>query len=92
MFHITSLVMQKLPYSHYVYGRFLLPWQPNQDADWQTFTYFELSLPKQHLYQISHTASVVLEVLSLKKTFFLILPWQPNKMATSHRNHKTGRR
>ena len=35
-----------------VYESFLLPWQPNQKADCQTFHYFELSLAKQHLYQI----------------------------------------
>ena len=32
----------------YVYGSFLMSWQPNQKAD----HYFELPLPKQHLYQI----------------------------------------
>ena len=36
----------------YVYGSFLLPWQPNQEADHHNFSYFKLSLPKQHLYKI----------------------------------------
>ena len=50
---------------------FLLPWQPNQETDWQTFSYFELPILKQHLYQIkSPTASVVLEELSFKKFLF----------------------
>ena len=26
-------------------GVFLLPWQPNQETDWQTFSYFQLPLP-----------------------------------------------
>ena len=53
--YITSLVMKKMQFSHFplkVYGSFLLPWQPNQEADHQSFSYFELSLPKQHLYKI----------------------------------------
>ena len=35
-----------------VYGSFLLPGQPNQEADHHNFSYFGLPLPKQHLYQI----------------------------------------
>ena len=37
---------------HYVYWSFLLPWQLKQEADHHNFSYFELPLPKQHLYQI----------------------------------------
>ena len=52
-----------------------------------------LPLVKLHLYQISHTASVVLEEMSITYLFIylfifyysnLILPCQPNKMATGH--------
>ena len=35
-----------------IYGRFLLPWQLNQEADRHNFSCLELPLPKQHLYQI----------------------------------------
>ena len=55
MVHITSLVMEKIqfnPFPLYVYGSFLMPWQPNHEADHHNFSYFELSLPKQHLIQI----------------------------------------
>ena len=55
MAQITSLVMEKVQSNRFpiiVYGSFLLPWQPNQEADRQTFGYFELSYAKQHLYQI----------------------------------------
>ena len=38
----------------------------------------------------SPTASVVFEELSFKNSF-LVLPWQPNKMATGHQTHKLGR-
>ena len=41
-----------------------------KEADWQTFSYFELPLPKQHLYQISHTASVVWKSYHLKMFLF----------------------
>ena len=34
--------------------------QQNQKKDHHNISYFELSLPNQHLYKISHTASVVL--------------------------------
>ena len=37
---------------------------------------------------------MVLEELSFKKILFflnLMLPWQPNKMATGHQTHKLGR-
>ena len=34
------------------YGSFLLPWQPNQEADHHNFSYYKLSLPKLHLYEI----------------------------------------
>ena len=70
MAQITSLVMENVQFYHFpiiVYGSFLLPWQPNQEADHQTFADFELSYTKQHLYQISPTASVVLEEISFKK-------------------------
>ena len=36
----------------FVYGSFLLPWQLNQETDHPNFSYFELSLAKQHLNQI----------------------------------------
>ena len=73
MAHITSPVMEKEQFNHFllkVYGSFLLPWQPNQEADRQTFSYFELPLAKQHLYQISQTVSVVLEKMSFIYFFF----------------------
>ena len=35
----------------YVYGSFLLLWQPNQEADHHNVNHLELSLPKQHLYK-----------------------------------------
>ena len=31
-----------LPFSD---GRFLLPWQPNQETDWQIISYLQLPLP-----------------------------------------------
>ena len=40
-----------------VYGSFLLPWQPNQAAVHPNFSYFELPLPKQYLYQIRYCFS-----------------------------------
>ena len=57
------------------------------------FSYFELSLPKQHLYKIR----VILlqwfwRSCHLKKV--LLKPkvaWQPNKMATGHKTHELGR-
>ena len=45
-----------------------------EKADHHNFSYSELSLPKQYLYKISHTASVILEEMSFikKKSFFKI--------------------
>ena len=92
MAQITSLVMKKVQFNHFpIIRSFLLPWQPNQDADRQKFGYFELSYAMQHLYQI-----VVLLLLWFWRSshlfiiFFLnlMLPWQPNKMATGHQTHK----
>ena len=40
-----------------------------QEPDHHNFSYFELPLPKQLLYQISHTASVVSK-LSFEKVLF----------------------
>ena len=77
-----------------VYGSFLLPWQPNQEADHRNFSYFGLPLPKQHLYQIkNHTAVAVFKELSFIKFLFQnwMLPWQPNKMTTGQRTLKLGR-
>ena len=67
----------------------------NQWADHHNFNHFEMSLPKQHLYKISHTATVILE-MSFKKSPFIFflnlkLPWQPNKRATGHKIHELGR-
>ena len=46
-------------------------WQPNQEADHQTFQYFELYFAKQHLYQIRVLKlQWVLEELSFKKFLF----------------------
>ena len=67
-----------------------MPWQPNQEADHHNFSYMYSGLPKQHLYQISPTASVVLEELSFKKFLFflnLTLPWQSNEMVADHKTH-----
>ena len=68
-------------------GVFLLPWQPNQEADWQIFSYmyFQLPLPIKNLYQI--------RVLLLQWFWFLkfMLPWQPNKIATGHETYKLSR-
>ena len=72
MVHITSLVMEKMQFNHFpTIWELSLQWQPNQEADHHNFSSFKLSLPKQHLYKISHTASVVLEEMSFKKNPFL---------------------
>ena len=52
------------------YGRFLLPRQQNKLTDHHKFSYVELPLPKQHLYKISHKASMALEELSFIFFFF----------------------
>ena len=67
-----------------------MPWQPNKNADWQTFTYFELHLPMQHLYQ---TRVILLQWFWHLNFFFLnpMLLWQPKKMATGHKTHELGR-
>ena len=65
-------------------GAFLLPWQPNQEADHHNFSYFELPLPKQLLYQIRVTLLQWFRSCHLKKSFFKIeccrgnqTKWQP---------------
>ena len=96
--------MEKMQFNNFLIIRlweFLLPWQPNQMADHHNFSYFELSLVKQHLYQIRIILhQKILEELSFKKFFFfffyffflnLMLPWQPNKIATGHQTYKLGR-
>ena len=72
-----------------------MPWQPNQEADCQTFGYFKLSYAKQHLYQIRVLLlQWIWRSCHLKIPFFffnLMLQWQPNKMATGHQTQKLGR-
>ena len=74
-----------------IYGSFLLPWQPNQEADCQTFHQSELSLAKQHLYQVR--VLWFWRSCYLKNSFCLnlMLLWQPNKMATGHQTYKLGK-
>ena len=76
MVHITSLVMKTMQFNHFhiiSLWELLLTWQPNHEADHQNCSYFELSLPKQHLYKIR----VILlqwfrERCHLQKSFFKI--------------------
>ena len=48
----------------------MLPRPPNQEADRQTFGYFELSLARQHLNQIRVLLLQWFWMLSFKKSFF----------------------
>ena len=89
MVHITSMVMEKMQFNH-----FLLPWQPNQEIDWQTFSFFNCPYPfnictKLESYCFSGFRGVVIK----RYLFFLILmlPWQLNKIVTGHKTHKLGR-
>ena len=74
----------------------MLPWQPNQEADHHNFSYFKLPLPKQHLYKLEsyYFGGYGGDVIKKHSFFFLkhvMLPWQPNKMAISHKTYKLGR-
>ena len=59
--------------SLYISRSFLLPWQPNQEADRQTFHYLELSLAKQHLCQITDLLLQWCPFTELSFTKFLLL-------------------
>ena len=98
MLHIMLLVMEKMQFNHFP---IVSLWElsvaiatKNQEADHHNFSYFELPLPKQHLNQIR---IILLQWFRrnchLKKSFFfnLMLPWQPNKMATGHKTNQLGR-
>ena len=87
MVHINSLVMEKIQLNH-------LPivslWELsvamaiNQEADPHYFSYFELPLPEQHLYQIR---VILLQCFEGVPFFFflnLMLAWQLNKEADHH--------
>ena len=50
----------------------LLPWQPNEEADHHNYSYFELPLPKQLLYQIIILLLQWFQSCHLKKSFFKI--------------------
>ena len=98
MAHITSLVMEKVQFNHFP---IISLWElsvamaTKLRGRRQMFGYFKLSYAKQHLYQIRVLLlQRFLEELSFKKflSFLnLMLPWQPNKMATGHQTHKLGR-
>ena len=55
MVHITSLVMEKMQFNNFPIinlWELSVAWQANQEVHHHNFSYFELPLPKQHLYQI----------------------------------------
>ena len=95
MIHITSLLMETLQFNHFP---IISLWEfpvANQGAQPHNFSFFELSLPKQHLYKIR---VILLQWFwrswHLKKSFFflnLMSPWQPNKMAIRHKTHTLGK-
>ena len=74
MVHITTVVMEKVQFNHFP---IISLWElsvamaTKPRGRSHSFCYFALLLPKQHLYQISHSASVVLK-LSFKYSFFKI--------------------
>ena len=71
-----------------------MPWQPNKEADDNSFSYYKLYLHKQHFTKLEAYCFSGFGVVGIQRIPFfrnLMLPWQPNKMITGHKTHKLGR-
>ena len=89
MIHISSLVMKKMQFNHFLIislWSFLLPRQENQEADHHNFScpyssniHTKLVILLQWLWR-----SIILKFLFQN----LMLSWQPNKMVIGNKTHK----